>query len=216
VSIIIFNPQDRDIDSYTKSLLTDYQDRLDLVACIGGDGTILGAEIKYPNIPKLPIKSSDICYHCPKINLSDTLKLIEENKIYPKEYIKIEYSINDQTILALNEINICHKNPTTAIRFSYDNENYIADGIIISTPFGSTGYFHSISQTSFREGIGITLNNATIGKKTIILPDSFEIIITLDRGPAIICSDNNPKIFDLKANQMISIKKSSETAKIFQ
>ena len=68
--------------------------------------------------------------------------------------IKLKATTKQKKIVALNEINIHHKLPTKAIRFYIKfgkNKiiNLIGDGVIIATPFGSTGYYKSVGGKFF-------------------------------------------------------------------
>ena len=85
----------------------------------------------------------------------------------------------------------------------------------VSSPYGSTGYFHSITKKSFSKGIGITMNNVTkkIASKIIERGTvNFELI----RGTALLCVDNNPKIITLRPGDKIKITNSAKIAKIVE
>ncbi|MHA2408133.1 MAG: hypothetical protein ACXACA_07165, partial [Candidatus Ranarchaeia archaeon] len=138
----------------------------DLILCYGGDGTILYSERQFPQIPKLVIKHSQTCRKCDYTlkDLDALLNKIRAGKFTIKEYSKLQTTINNTTLIGLNELQVRAKLPISALRFAlYVNgkqlTNLIGDGVIIATPFGSTGYYKSTGGQQFTRGIGISFNN---------------------------------------------------------
>ena len=130
-------------------------DSFDLLISIGGDGTILRAVtyIRDLNIPIIGINTGRLGF----------LATIQKNNIAKAidDIVKGNYRISERSLLtirtepeneslfefnaALNEIAVSRKNTTSMITVetSLNNEyltSYWADGLIISTPTGSTGY----------------------------------------------------------------------------
>lgn len=219
--IKIYNPTKRPIDKNILKIINLYKNDLNLVISHGGDGTLLGAERVYPVLPKLAIRSSNICTKCFSIdNLHNILESIKVGHITPHQYIKLEASFNNKKLIALNEINIKCSHPNLALRFSYtvndqSFNNIIADGIIVSTAFGSSGYFKSITHTIFYQGVGVAVINPTEALLNQIVAEDSVVSITIDRENAFICADNNPKIYILKAGDIITIQKSQKPAMIY-
>ncbi len=127
----------------------------DLVFTLGGDGTILSAVtlIKDLNIPILGINTGRLGF----------LATVQKNEIKNaiQSLIAKEYTIQERALLsiktntntpdfselnfALNETTIARKNSTSMIGVeAYINDEYLttywADGLIVATPTGSTGY----------------------------------------------------------------------------
>jgi len=219
--IKIYNPTKRPIDKNIIKIINIYKKDLNLVISHGGDGSLLGAEREFPDIPKLAIRSSNICTKCYRIDdLQNILESIKLRHITPHQYIKLEASFNNKKLIALNEINIKCSHPNLALRFSYSIgdthiNNIIADGIIVSTAFGSSGYYKSIARTIFYQGMGIAVINPTEPLLNQIVADDNIISITIDRENAFICADNNPKIHTLKPGDTVTIKKYSKPALIY-
>lgn len=219
--IKIYNPTKRPVDKNIIKTINGYKNDLNLVVSHGGDGTLLGAEREFPSIPKLAIRSSNICTKCYRIDdLQNILESIRLGHITPHQYIKLEASFNNKKLIALNEINIKCSHPNLALRFSYalndqSFNNIIADGIIVSTVFGSSGYFKSITRTVFYQGIGVAVINPTELLLNQIVADENIISITINRENAFICADNNPKIYTLKAGDIVTIQKSPNLALIY-
>jgi len=207
-------------------ILTDYgfevvNKKPDFVLCYGGDGTILYGERIYPGIPKLIIKTTGECreydYH-PRL-FDSVLKKVRDHNYLVLEEMKLDAVYKNNLLTGLNEIQIHTKLPTRAVRFSVSIdgkkfENLVGDGIIVATPFGSTGYYLATGGRQFKEGIGLSFNNLHSKKIfPFITSENSKIKIKIERDSAILLSDNNPKYFNLERGDEITIHKSSETAR---
>ncbi|MFB1040690.1 MAG: NAD kinase, partial [Polaribacter sp.] len=133
----------------------DLNNSFDLMFTLGGDGTILRAVtyIRHLGIPMLGINTGRLGF------------LATINKKTIKESVTLilngAYSVQERTLLsvktspetekfseinfALNEVTIARKNTTSMIGVTTNLNheyltNYWADGLIIATPTGSTGY----------------------------------------------------------------------------
>jgi len=194
-----------------------------IIFCLGGDGTFLYAERKYPGVPKILIWSDKRHNKKGRYNLKSIKRIISKIENHEFKFIKekkLKLLFNGKEAFAVNDVSIRNKIPNCGIRFSTKigkkkYENLIGDGITVSNPYGSTGYFHSITGKSFSEGLGVAMNNVTkkitskIIKKGIV---NFELI----RGTALLCVDNNPKIITLKSGDRVRITNSSQVAKIVE
>jgi len=219
--IKIYNPTKRSIHSTLLKKIKKYDHKLNLVISYGGDGSLLGADRKYPNLPKLPIRSSKVCNHCYSAdNLENILKSILQGQIKPSSHIRLLAQFDKNQLQALNDINIKCQHPNLALRFSFsiNDQNYsdnIADGLIVATPFGSTGYFKSIAGAIFSQGLGVAVNNPVNPVPANIVNDNSVITVVIDREDAYLSADNNPNIVSLKPGNTIIIKKSSQTAQVY-
>ncbi|MDO8460423.1 MAG: hypothetical protein Q7S74_04900 [Nanoarchaeota archaeon] len=201
-----------DIDDSVKIVEKDP----DIVISYGGDGTFLVAERLFPSIPKLLLRKSSICKLCEDGNTYEIIKRVIEGKIIKNIYPKLEAKINSRLIplKSINDIIIRNKNQYESLRFDtiindQTMQNIIGDGVVISTPFGSTGYFYSITRKNFEKGIGIAFNNPT-SHQDYIIKDDLNIKIKISRGEAIISFDNIPEIHESKEGDIIEIFTSKE------
>lgn len=152
----------------------DLDSSFDIMFTIGGDGTFLrsATHIRDLNIPILGINTGRLGFlaNVPKDAIQESIELVLNGEYTLQERsllsIKTEPEVNDfkELDFALNEVTIAKKNTTSMIGVkTYLNgeylTNYWADGLIISTPTGSTGY-------------SLSCNGP------VILPDSKNIVIT--------------------------------------
>ncbi len=212
--------------SRIKDVLNKYNFKIskdpDFVISYGGDGTILFSERLYPSIPKLIIKKNRICrkYEYMLGDLEKVLRKIKEGDFEIIEEMKLRTVKNGYNLLALNEIQIHHKFPTKAIRFSLQTnghkfENLIGDGVVVSTPFGSLAYYKVTGGKPFKKGIGISFNNLYNRKeKSFVVDENLEIKIKILREEGFLSEDNNENIIELKEGDTVFIKKAKEKAKI--
>src|SRR5690606_29595777 len=127
----------------------------DLFFSIGGDGTILKSVdyIRDLNIPILGINTGRLGFLATiqKEEIEKTISTILQKKfsISERTVLSIETDPENDEIgqnnFALNEIAVSRKNTTSMITVEtwLDDQcltSYWADGLIISTPTGSTGY----------------------------------------------------------------------------
>ncbi len=196
----------------------------DFVVCLGGDGTYLEAERLYPSVPKLLLKDSLMCKKCPDVSLSQMVRLIIKKGHKLERHIKLEAFVLQRTRqrhIATNDVIIRSLDPTQALRFRvYINNKklpqdlFIGDGIVVATPFGSTGYFHSITRTDFLKGIGVALNNCVNEAGPIITGVKSKIVFELIRGRAQFASDNSRTIYLLISGDKVEIRKHERVASI--
>jgi len=169
----------------------DLSSSFDILFTIGGDGTILRAVtyIRDLDIPILGINTGRLGFLATikKDAIKESMQFLLEKKYTIQERSLLSVKTIPETEefseldFALNEITISRKNTTSMIgvKTFLNNDyltNYWADGLIISTPTGSTGY-------------SLSCNGP------VILPNSNNLVITpiaphnLNARPIVI-SDN--------------------------
>ncbi len=195
----------------------------DFVITLGGDGTVLYSERKYPCIPKITVRGSKGGSKClyTESELEDVLLKIEDGEYKLLEERKLDTRFQEKSYLSLNEVQLHNSSPIKAIRFSiYVNnlimfDNIIGDGVVIATPFGSTAYYSSIGGKEFNKGIGIGLNNPYKfrHRRPVIVDEDSRIHIEILRDDGLLLFDNDDKIIKVKGGDEISVKNSRETAK---
>jgi NAD+ kinase len=196
-------------------------DNPDIVISYGGDGTLIMSEALYPAIPKVILRNSAVCKLCSNLENETILDNLISKKYSVKEIEKLEVSVGKEKMLAINDTIIHNKNPRHAIRYKVvidgkeiPPREVIGDGLIIATPFGSSGYYRSITDGIFNVGIGIAFNNSTEQSDHMVIRSDSIIKIIITRGPALIFADNQEKEIEVKTGDEITIKKSNNLAKI--
>ena len=166
----------------------------DLLISIGGDGTILRAAtyVRDSGIPILGINAGRLGFlaKVQKENIETFLQIV----------LKKEYTLSERTLLslecnpeneqinelnfAMNEVTVSRKDTTSMITIdtSLNGEHlnsYWADGLIISTPTGSTGYSLSCGGpvlTPEVKGLVITpIAPHNLNARPLVIPDDTEI-----------------------------------------
>jgi len=128
-------------------------DNIDYLFSIGGDGTLLRAVtyVRESNIPIMGINTGRLGFissiSTDQIDVAVDNVLNGEYKIRSRTVLELdtENSLFGTTNFALNEVAIVKKDTSSMIRIDafIDDEflnSYWADGLLISTPTGSTGY----------------------------------------------------------------------------
>lgn len=142
------------IKAYTLGTFTDLDDSFDLMISVGGDGTILRAitHVKDLDIPIVGINTGRLGFLATikRDDIVGALDQIFEGKyrISKRSVLSVttnQKELNFELDFALNEVTVSRKNTTSMISIEtwLDDEylnSYWADGLIISTPTGSTGY----------------------------------------------------------------------------
>lgn len=220
MKVILTGKNSKDIEGLLKDLRFEIvTSNPDLIISYGGDGTLLSSERNYPGIPKLPIRDSLICKKCAGHEDEIILKKLLEGKLKLKEYKKLETEILYKTFYALNDFVVRNQNPTHTIRFKTSatgDKLLIGDGVIISTSFGSTGYFKSITDQTFSSGFGLAFNNITEKLAPIFLKNNDQVNFKLIRGKTTLSFDNNPDIFMVDEGSELIFKLSDQAAKIYE
>jgi NAD kinase len=193
-------------------------DDIDFVISYGGDGTLIKSEHDYPGIPKIPLRASRICKKCSNRSNEDVLSTIQKENFKIEKLIKLEAIFKNNSTEALNEIAIKNANQRYAIRYElaiddkWIEHEIIGDGIVAATPFGSTGYYRSITRSFIYDGIGLAINNSTEQYDHVVLKDNMSIRVKISRGPAYVFADNKEGFMELNDGDEIFIKKSENVA----
>ena len=201
----------------------------DIIISYGGDGTLLSSERDYPKIPKLPLRNSQFCHKCANHEDEVILKKLLKSNLKLKEYRRLETTLLYKNFYALNDFVVRNSDPTHTIRFrliiplsslrkqgSINNQLLVGDGIVISTPFGSSGYFKSITGQTFDKGFGVALNNTTEKTDPLFLKEEDSVTFKLVRGKATLSFDNSADIFTIDEGSELVFKLSDQVAKIYE
>ena len=99
--------------------------------------------------------------------LTNRALTVVEGRAPRTEFMKIEAETKGQRLVGINEVLIHNAQVTSAVRYLVwiDDEalthEIVGDGLVVATPFGSTGYYRSITHSTFQVGLGLAFNNST-------------------------------------------------------
>ena len=194
----------------------------DLVISYGGDGSLLGAERDFPGVPKCPIRDMRQNPKCPRHSDMTTLEKLFAGELSETQLVKMVATTNDgNTLKGINDIVLSRKLIASAIRYriwangELLRSQVVADSLVVSTPFGSTGYFQSITHGNFQVGLGVAFNNAMDLYSHVIIPDNSQLTVELLRGPAVLVADNDPQSFELGTGSRLKIGISDERTSVY-
>lgn len=178
----------------------DFND-MDFILTLGGDGTILSAAraVAHRNIPILGIHLGDLGFMA-KVTLSELYNRLDQVangnfSISEHMVLEAEMSANGETIKShvLNEVVVNNGKTHRMVTCMLEADNrfigkYKADGIILSTPTGSTAYSLSaggpIVDPSVKSIIITPICPHSLTLRPLVVPDSSEIQITFPTDPA--------------------------------
>ncbi|MFI0489929.1 NAD kinase [Flavobacterium sp.] len=139
----------------TFTIHSELNNSFDMLISIGGDGTILKAStlVRDSGIPILGINAGRLGFlaNVQKDNIAEFMQFVIDKKYTISKRTLLSLSCTPENIaiqdinFALNEITVSRKDTTSMITVeTYLNDEYLnsywADGLIIATPTGSTGY----------------------------------------------------------------------------
>ncbi len=213
-----------------KSFSNQNLSKFSFIISLGGDGTLLNTvsqvgkyEIKIlgVNIGKLGFLSYDV-YDVFEKMIDDI-----ENEKYTLEERSLVTLINKEKKIeknfALNEISIVKKDSSSMIRIHcYINKKFLctywSDGLIISTPTGSTGYSLSCGGpilTPDTNNLIITpISPHNLGLRSLIISDESEITLKVESEGVNYLVSLDSRSITLKNDQNIIIKKSTFKANL--
>lgn len=197
-------------------------DNPDLVISYGGDGSLLGAERSFPGVPKCPLRDRKNNPKCPRHSELSTLTQLFSGKLQKIELIKLEaVTEGGDSIQGINEILVDRTRDTVAIRYRIwmDGQLFrsqvVADSLLVATPFGSTGYFQSITHGNFQSGLGLAFNNSMDLLSYSVIRENSKVTVQLLRGPAFVGADNDPRKIELDTNETLTIQTTTEKTVLY-
>lgn len=142
--------------SHGWKIMDEYDQSADLLACVGGDGTFLSFvhKLHFPTAPIIGINTGHLGFFQEALpsNLEEDLDAIDSNDyqiqiIRPVE-CKIYTDKNVYTRIGINEVLIrgpySHITNCSVTIGNTKIQDFSGDGILVSTPVGSTAYNYSL------------------------------------------------------------------------
>lgn len=223
------------INAETFSSNTELDATFNFMFTIGGDGTILRAVtyIRDSNIPIVGINTG-------RLGFLATVKKEEINTAI-EQLLQKNYLIHKRTLLsvtttpinvglaslnfALNEVSISRKNTASMITIeTYLDEEYLtsywADGLIISTPTGSTGYSLScggpILIPQAKSFVITPIAPHNLNARPLVIPDETKIKLMVSGREDKFFLSLDSRITTINSKTEIFIEKSGFTLKMVE
>ncbi len=211
----------------TFSSYSDLDQSFDILVSIGGDGTILRAAtyVRNSGIPIVGINAGRLGFlaKVQKENIDSFLQIVinKEYTLSERTLLNLDCnpSINElhQLNFAMNEVTVSRKDTTSMITIETSlNDEYLnsywADGLIISTPTGSTGYSLSCGGpvlTPDVKSLVITpIAPHNLNARPLVIPDNTEIKLKVSGREENYLVSLDSRIISISNNTILTIKKS--------
>nr|WP_309759237.1 NAD kinase [Flavobacterium sp.] len=205
---------------------TELDSSFDMLISIGGDGTILRAAtlVRDSGIPILGINAGRLGFlaSVQKENIASFMQFVIDRK----------YTISKRTLLSLtctppnesidainfvmNEITVSRKDTTSMITIdTYLNEEYLnsywADGLIISTPTGSTGYSLScggpILTPDVKSLVITPIAPHNLTARPLVVPDETEIRLKVSGRDEYYLVSLDSRVTSVRNESVLTLKK---------
>ena len=208
-----------------KKLTKEY----DYVVSIGGDGTILRSadEIGKLSIPIIGLNKGRLGFlaNSPIEVFDSLIDKIQASKfkISERSIIQVEFEGNIKS--ALNEISVSRKNTTSLITIDTKLDNqylntYWADGLIISTPTGSTGYSLScggpIIMPDSKNFVLTPIAPHNLNARPLVISDEKKIEISINGRESEYFVSADSKIFSVSIDSKLNISKAPHVLKMIE
>ena len=216
-----------------KVLVNEISKQTGLVIALGGDGIILktARQVSRFNLPVLGVNLGGLGFLA-GVSLSDlypTLDLILQKRFKTVERMLLRAQVVRKgktagKFLALNDVVV--KNGITArvikLRLEVNNQyvaTYVGDGLIISTPTGSTAYSLAASGPIVHPDLALIILSPicphTLALRPLIISskDTIKIRVETDHDEVILTMDGQENI-PLKLGDLVQVRKAKERLKL--
>ncbi len=200
----------------------------DMLISIGGDGTILRAAalVRNSGVPILGINAGRLGFLATvqKENISEFMQFIIEKKytLSKRTLLSLTCSQTNDAVenlnFALNEISVSRKDTTSMITIEtyLNNEflnSYWADGLIIATPTGSTGYSMScggpILTPDVKSFVVTPIAPHNLNARPLVIPDDTEIRLKVSGREENYLVSLDSRITSVQNETILTIKKTA-------
>ena len=213
----------------------DLDNSFDVLLTVGGDGTFLRAVtyVRDLNIPLLGINIGRLGFLATvqKEHISEAIDLLftKQYKVNERSVLTVSTNKKNDDLsdinFALNGISVSRRNTTSMITVkTYLDDEYLtsywADGLIVSTPTGSTGYSLScggpVITPSTKSLVLTPIAPHNLNARPLVIPDDTVIKLKVDSREKQSLLSLDSKITTVENNTEVLIQKASFTIKIMQ
>ncbi len=222
-------------NDWSFGIFKELDNSYDLFISIGGDGTILRAitYVRDLDIPIVGINTGRLGFLATvqTNEIKDALSDIFNNKykISNRTLVSVNVSPKNklvtETNFALNEVTISRKNTTSMITVEthLDDEyltSYWADGLILSTPTGSTGYSLSCGGPVISPNAGsfvlTPIAPHNLNARPLVIPDNTDVKLKVEGREDQFLLSLDSRIITLPNSTTVTIKKADFKIKMVE
>ena len=219
----------------TFSSYEDLDNSYDLFLSLGGDGTILRTItlVQDLDIPILGINTGRLGFLATiqKEEIKDAISKIigKEFKVIERSVLAVETSPENEDIkkmnFALNEVTVARKDTTSMITVkTHLNDEYLnsywADGLIVATPTGSTGYSLScggpVITPNSHNFVLTPIAPHNLNARPLVIPDHMNIQLEVSGREDKHLISLDSRIATVNINTIITVKKAPFTIKLVE
>ena len=198
----------------------------DMLISIGGDGTMLRAVtlVRNSGVPLLGINAGRLGFlaNVQKENIAAFMQLVLDKKytLSKRTLLSLTCSPENESILeldfALNEVTVSRKDSTSMITIeTYLNgeflNSYWADGLIIATPTGTTGYSLScggpILTPDVKSLVITPIAPHNLNARPLVISDETEIVLRVTGREDQYLASLDSRITSIQNESVLTIKK---------
>lgn len=196
------------------------------ILSVGGDGTLLRANSlsMQLDLPLLGVNIGRVGFLA-ELEMDQLEKAFEKlagNEYTIQERMMLKLSLGDQTAYALNDVVVSRGGYARLIGMdAYVDQDlvghFIADGLIVSTPTGSTGYSLSAGGPIICPEVECMLLTPvcahSLQHRPVVTSASQTVVIRLTEAVQAMVSVDGQEIFTLHANQALTVTRASRPAR---
>ena len=205
----------------------------DFLITIGGDGTILDAATIVGNsgLPILGINTGRLGFLAnvakEEVNKAIDNLIAGQFQVDERNTIMVQTSIDDQPIpnFALNEVSVSRKGTTSMITVhAFINDEYLnsywADGLIVATPTGSTGYSLSsggpIMMPGSQNFVITPIAPHNLNVRPFVIPNSYKIRLKIEGRENDFLASLDSRIYTFANDVELFLQKSETIIRLVQ
>lgn len=215
---------DKKQESDTHEKLRELTDGVDLLVAFGGDGTMLNI-VPYCAVKGIPMLGVNLGHlgFLTEVNadmLEDTVDRLVDGDYFCEKRSMIEVINGENRFIALNEVVLSKTENSNICNIAVDidgirADKVRADGVMVSTPTGSTGYSLSCNGSILSPDLDALIINAICPHSLhfcpIVISDSSTVDLSSDGTDLRLTIDGKIMAF-VEDPQKITIKKCDHTA----
>lgn len=202
------------------------ENNYDFIISLGGDGTFLSTARNFCEVPIVGINLGNMGFlsEIDKDNMKNEIVKLLKGEFKVEERFLLEVSIGDKILYALNDIVISRGNFTKLLNLDmhFDGkfvDNYKADGLIISTPTGSTAYSLSAGGPIIEPSLDVIVVTPicahSLHQRPIVVSNNTRIKVSTQKEGFMVAADGQESIVS-KSILNVEIKNSSKNIKVIK